>query len=66
MITCSKTDSNAYALSGLTACDLELIQEAIIRLFNESNRKEHRDFRTQVLQINRPIDNELEKLEKKL
>lgn len=64
MITCTKTEEG-YRLDGLSAADLEVIQDGITRLFNETDRKEHRAFRTQVLGINRPIDAELDKLEVK-
>ena len=63
MITCTKTE-NKYRIDGLTPEYLELIQDAIIHQFNVNNKKEHRKFRTMVLKLNRPIDEELEKLEK--
>ena len=62
MITCTKTE-NGFCLDRLSADDLELIQDAIIHMFNVTNKKDHRSFRKQVLEINRPIDAELEKLE---
>lgn len=62
MITCTKNKNNRYDLHNLTVSDLQLLQEAISRLFNESSRTEHREFRTQVLELDRPIDNELYKL----
>lgn len=60
MITCTN-DNGAYTLTGLLPEDLSILQEAIIRLFNESNKAEHRGFRSQVLRINRAIDPEIEK-----
>ena len=63
MITCKKTGNNSYTLEGLTVGDLELIQVGIANQFNQANKEEFRSFRTQVLQLNRPIENELEKLE---
>ena len=59
MITCTKT-GNSFSVNGLNASDLEVIQDGIIRLFNESNRAEHSKFRRQVLEINAPIDKQLE------
>jgi len=56
MITCNSTAGDTFCIEGLTISDFELIQEAIARLFNESNRDEHRQFRRQVLSINRAID----------
>lgn len=64
MITCHKAEEG-YTLEGLSADDLEIIQEGIIRLFNESTRKMHRSFRTHVLNINRPIEAVLDSLENK-
>lgn len=64
MITIEKTDEG-YNIKGLSADDLDIIQEGIVRLFNQSNRKEHRCFRTQVLNINRPIEAVLDSLENK-
>ena len=61
MITCKRTN-NSFSIEGLTVADMEVIQDGIIRLFNESHRAEHSNFRNQVLRINRPIDDELEKL----
>lgn len=60
MITCTK-ENGTYKLSGILPEDLDILQEAIIRLFNESNKAGHRDFRSQILRINRAIDPEIEK-----
>jgi|GEM_PF-5050120 len=59
------TGKNEYTLEGLTFADLEIIEEGIIRLFNESSKNEHRDFRKQVLRINRGINPALEDMEMK-
>lgn len=61
-ISCIKTGENSYSMEGLNFADLELIEEAISRLFNESNRTENREFRTQVLAINRPMDQYISKI----
>ena len=62
MISVTKDTEGLYVLSGLSANDLEIIQEGIIRLFDESRRDEHRPFRRQVLQLNQPIELELDRL----
>ena len=54
-------DNGSFTLSGLSIEDLELLQEGLHRLFNESQKDEHREFRSQVLRIDRAIDPELEK-----
>ena len=64
MISCTKTNDNKYSLDNLSLEDLEVLQEGIIRLFHESLRDEHRDFRTQVLRINRAIEPVLDVHEK--
>lgn len=60
MINCNK-ENGFYTLCGLRINDLDLLQEGLHRLFNESRKKEHRDFRSQILRIDRAIDPELEK-----
>lgn len=60
MVTCIK-ENGTYTLSGLLPEDLDIIQEAIIRLFNESSKAGHRDFRSKILRVNRAIDPELDK-----
>lgn len=56
-----KKDNDTYTLTGLSIDDLEMMQEGLHRLFNESQKREHRNFRRQVLQIDRAIDPALEK-----
>lgn len=63
MITCKKTGDNSFTLEGLTLADLETIQTGLASQFNQASKEEFREFRTQVLRLNRPIDAELEKLE---
>jgi len=62
MIECKKEDDGTYTVSGLSASDIEIIQEGILRLFAESRQETDRKFRRQVLVINQPIDDVLEKL----
>ncbi len=62
MISCTKDTEGSYTLAGLSASNLEIIQEGILRLFDESRREEHRPYRRQVLQVNKPIENELDRL----
>jgi hypothetical protein len=62
MIECKKENDGNYTISGLSASDIEIIQEGILRLFAESRKETDRKFRHQVLVINQPIDEELEKL----
>jgi len=62
MIGIVKEDVGTYSLTGLTSGDLDIIQEGIIRLFDESRLEEHRKFRRQILQINHPIENELDRI----
>lgn len=56
-----KQDDATYSLKNLKIKDLEIIQEGLHRLFNESAKNEHHDFRTQVLEIDRAIDPALAK-----
>lgn len=49
-------DNDTYTLTGLSMEDLEVIQEGLHRLFTESHKDEHRNFRSQVLKIDRAID----------
>lgn len=56
-----KKDNDTYTLTGLTIDDLEILQEGLHRLFGESQKQEHREFRSQTLRIDRAIDPELEK-----
>lgn len=65
MILCT-CDNGSFSISGLSIEDLEFIQEGIHRLFMESLKEEHREFRTKILQIDRAIDPELERHYKKL
>ena len=60
MITLNKENGN-YTLAGLSINDLEILQEGLHRLFNESQKDKHHDFRTDVLQIDRAINPELDK-----
>lgn len=62
MIAIAKDNEGTYSLSGLTADDLEIIQEGILRLFSESKREEDRTFRRQVRILNKPIDKELDRI----
>lgn len=62
MIGIVKDNDGTYSLSGLSSGDLDIIQEGIIRLFDESRRDEHRPFRREILQINKPIENELDRI----
>ncbi len=62
MITCEKDSEGSYILSGLSATDIEIIQEGILRLFAESRKETDRKFRRQVRMINQPIDDELDKI----
>lgn len=62
MITCTIDNEGNYTLDGLTADDLEVIQEGILRLFAESRKEADRTFRRQVRAINKPIDHELDKI----
>jgi len=62
MITCTKDMEGTYSLSGLTSDDLEIIQEGILRLFAESRKEDDRPFRRQVRTINKPIENELDRI----
>jgi len=59
MINCTNNDGS-YTIEGLNIEDLKLIQEGLHKLFNESQKKEHREFRTQVLRIDRAIDPQIE------
>jgi hypothetical protein len=60
MIHCNK-ENGSYTLTGLMINDLDVLQEGLHRLFNESQKTEHRDFRSQILRIDRAIDPELER-----
>lgn len=62
MITCTKDNEGTFTITGLTSEHLEVIQEGILRLFAESKTEADRLFRRQVRMINRPIDNELDKI----
>lgn len=62
MIECKKEDDGNYTISGLSASDIEIIQEGILRLFAESRKEGDRPFRRQLLNINIPIDAELDKI----
>jgi hypothetical protein len=62
MIAIAKDNEGTYSLSGLTADELEIIQEGILRLFAESKREEDRTFRRQVRILNKPIDKELDRI----
>ncbi len=62
MIGIVKDNDGTYSLTGLSSGDLDIIQEGIIRLFDESRRDEHRPFRRQILQINKPIEHVLDRI----
>ena len=62
MITCEKDGEGSYILLGLSASDIEIIQEGLLRLFAESRKEGDRPFRRQVLNIHIPIDVELDKI----
>jgi len=62
MITCTKDSEGTYTLAGLSSSDLDILQEGILRLFAESRKEEHRPFRGQVLQINSPIEQQLDRV----
>lgn len=59
---CVKVGDNQYELRGLTLNDIEILQEGLARLFNESRREEHRSFRKEINELNRPIEDELDKI----
>lgn len=62
MITCEQYGDGMYQIKELTAEDLEMMEESLCYIFNQSRKEEHRPFRKHVLQIVTPISDMLDKI----
>jgi len=62
MIQLSEIEPGCFDLLGLSAADLEILDEALCMLFAQSLKAEHRPFRSTILQIHEPISEQLDKL----
>jgi hypothetical protein len=61
MITCEPSD-NGFVLAGLSLSDLDILDEALCMAFAVNLNKEHRRYRTAILQIHQPISDQIDKL----
>lgn len=62
MVSLIPSDDGCFDLTGLSAADLEILDEALCMLFAQSLKAEHRPFRSTILQIHEPISEQLDKL----
>jgi hypothetical protein len=60
MITCQHSDG-LYDVCGITAFQMEIVEEALQDTFNKAHKIEHKDYRHNVLEIVSPITEILDK-----
>jgi hypothetical protein len=61
MITCELQPDGLYSISGLTLSDLEMLEEGIHFVFNQSRKEEHRHYRHQAIELVKPLTDILDK-----
>jgi hypothetical protein len=61
MITCELQPDGSYNISGLSLSDLEMVEEGIHFIFNQSRKEEHRHYRHQAIELVTPITDVLDK-----
>ncbi len=62
MVTLKPSEDGCFDLLGLSAADLDILDEALCMLFAQSGKAEHSSFRSLILQIHEPISEQLDKL----
>jgi hypothetical protein len=61
MINCELQPDGSYFISGLSLSDLEMFEEGIHFIFNQSRKEEHRHYRHQAIELVKPITDILDK-----